>query len=270
MSLFVLGTDTEVGKTVVAALICQRYRHLPGLAYWKPVASGSAVPEQAEAGDTTGEGLAVGGLDAVDRLAVRALVGGIDLEDGAPPESDGVSMLAEGYSFPDPVSPHLAARRVGERVEVERLSAMLATHLANGRRLVIEGIGGVLVPFDDDGSLFADWAAESGLPAVVVTRTALGTINHTLLTLEALRSRGVPLAGVVMNGCPDDENRRAIARFGNVPIVAEVPPVESLDAASLARLADRFDPDASLEPLLMAEDRSSPAGRQPTVPRKSL
>ncbi len=262
MSLFVLGTDTEVGKTVIAALICQRYRHLPGLAYWKPVASGSAVTED----DAPVDAPPLDGadpLDAVDRLAVRALVESVDFADGVPATTDGVVMLPDGYSFPDPVSPHLAARRVGQRVDLRHLSTLLTGYREAGCQVVVEGIGGVLVPVDDDGSLFADWAAESQLPAVVVARTALGTINHTLLTLEALRSRGIPIAGVVMNGCPEDENRQAIERFGNVPIIAEVPRVESLDAAALACLAEDFDPEARLAPLFS----STAANATPEPPK---
>jgi dethiobiotin synthase len=239
MSLFVLGTDTEVGKTVVAALICQRYRMLPGIAYWKPVASGSEAAGGGEAGDGVP-------LASVDRLAVSALLA----ETAGERTTTGPAMLAERYSFTDPVSPHLAARRTDQRIEVARLVASLDAHHAAHKRLVIEGIGGALVPLNDDGDLFADWVAQSGLPAVVVARTAIGTINHTLLTLEALRQRQVVVAGVVMNGDPDAENRRAIERFGAVTVVAEVPRVEALDPASLARLADAFDPEDCLRSML--------------------
>jgi dethiobiotin synthetase len=121
-----------------------------------------------------------------------------------------------------------------------------------GRELVVEGAGGLLVPLDDAGTLLVDVVAAMGLPALVVARSSLGTINHTLLTLEALRARQVAIAGVVLVGPPNADNRDAIATFGRVAVLAEVPPLSRVDAAGVADAAADFDRDAKLAACLGA------------------
>lgn len=101
---------------------------------------------------------------------------------------------------------------------------------------MVEGAGGLLVPINADETM-ADLMAALGLPAVVVARSTLGTINHTLLTLEALRSRGLPLLGVVMSGPPSAPNREAIERHGGVRVLAEFPRLDEVTPAEVARLA---------------------------------
>ncbi len=123
------------------------------------------------------------------------------------------------------------------------------------RTLVIEAAGGVLVPLTDDGSMTIDVVAASALPAIVVARSTLGTINHTLLTLEALRGREIQIAGVVLNGPQNTENRRAIERFGSVDVIDEVPPLGaegswSASREDILRAAENFDPDGLLAPYL--------------------
>lgn len=208
MSLAVVGTGTEVGKTVVSALVMAKYGKRLGLTYWKPIATGSNEDRDVE--------------------TVRRLSGG--------------RVREETYSFPEPLSPHLAARLAGERIDPARV---LAAFEDDGR-LVVEGVGGVLVPLTDDGYLLADLLAEMRLPSLLVALSTLGTINHTLLTLEALRKRGQGIVGVVLNGPHNPENRLAIERFGKVGVVGEVPRLEPLTAEALAAEAARFDPDAIL------------------------
>lgn len=211
MSLIITGTDTGVGKTVASAVILARHgRRLP-LAYWKPVASG------------TGEGL--------DSDFVRRAAG------------DRCDVLPERYAFAAPVSPHLAARLAGQQIDPEAILAALVEHglAARARSLVIEGIGGLLVPLTEGGYLFADLAREMSLPCVVVARSTLGTINHTLLTLEALRRRSLELAGVVLVGPPNAENRAAIERFGAARVIGEIPPLGRLGPAAIQRAARSFD-----------------------------
>lgn len=217
MSLAVLGTGTEVGKTVVSALLAERYAELRP-AYWKPVASG------AREGRDTG---------TVRRLTDPA-----------------VEVLDETYLFDEPASPHLAARLEGRAIDTARLLDAYRRHAARRRPLVVEGIGGLLVPLDDLGTLAADFFVELGMPAVVVALSTLGTINHTLLTLEAMRSRGLRPAGVVLNGPPEPENRRAVERFGEIEVVGELPPLDPLDRPALARAALSFDVSERLRPYL--------------------
>ena len=131
-------------------------------AYWKPVQSGADAD-----------------ADWVRRVA------------GLPAER----VLPETYRLRAPLSPHEAARREGVQIEMSRFV------LPKRKRLIVEGAGGVMVPLDDR-HLMVDLMVDLGLPVLVVARSELGTINHTLLTLDQLRRRGCPLWGVVVNGSP--------------------------------------------------------------------
>ena len=192
MSLWVLGTDTGVGKTITSALILNRYGSQEKLAYWKPVSTGGDADR--------------------DRTTVAALL------------EPQIEVLPESYLLQMPVSPHLAARREGVEIEPGRILEDLERHRAAdpGRGILIEGAGGVLVPLTDRRDLLVDTVAATALPVVLVARSTLGTINHTLLTLEALRSREVEVVGVVLNGPLNAENRSAIENHGETTIISEV------------------------------------------------
>ena len=220
MSVFVAGTDTGVGKTLVAALLLARYRAEVELVYWKPVATGADVER--------------------DRTTVAELV-------------PGAGTAAEAYLFADAVSPHLAARREGERIELGRVAARWRELSAvfPGAGFLVEGAGGLLVPLDDAGALMTDLIALLRLPVVLVARSTLGTINHTLLSLEALAHRELAVAGVVLCGPPDAENRRAIERLGGVEVIAEVPRLDAVDAGAVAAAAAELDPAGALRPWLV-------------------
>jgi dethiobiotin synthetase len=97
---------------------------------------------------------------------------------------------------------------------------------------VVEGAGGLLVPLNDE-ALVIDLIARLQLPVLLVVRSGLGTINHTLLSLEALRSRQLPILGVVINGPRNPGNRAAIETYGRVPVLAELEPLESITPGSL-------------------------------------
>ena len=113
-------------------------------------------------------------------------------------------------------------------------------------RWIVEGAGGVLVPINDT-EMMADLIGLLGLPALVVTRSSLGTINHTLSTLEALRSRGLAVAGVVMVGDKNDDNRLAIEQYGRVGVVGEMPRFDRMTADTLAHwAATELDPKEQL------------------------
>jgi len=222
MSLAVVGTDTGVGKTVTCALILARYgRSLPRLAYWKPVATG--------------------GRRDRDAAFIRSRAGGR------------CAVLEEEYLFDPPVSPHLAARLAGDRIDRRRILASWRRHAAvPGRSIVVEGAGGLLVPLAE-GLLLADVIRDLRVPALLVARTALGTINHTLLSLEAMRARGIEVAGVVMDGPPSRENRAAIERFGRARVIAEVPPIgrgRRPSREAVLGAARRFDRAGALRPFL--------------------
>ncbi|MDI9405716.1 MAG: dethiobiotin synthase [Chitinophagaceae bacterium] len=165
--------------------------------YWKPVQSGLA--------------------DGGDRSTVAGLL-------KLPAER----LLPEVYRLSEPLSPHWAAERDGLTIEPERL------RLPPGDGpLVVETAGGVLVPLRRDW-LQIQQLQRWQLPVVLVARSGLGTLNHTLLTLEALRQRAITVLGLVLNGPPHADNPRTLAALGAVPVLAELPPLQPLDAAALA------------------------------------
>jgi len=167
-----------------------------GARYWKPVQAG-IDPE--------------GDKEAVARLA------------NLPADH----ILPEAYRLKTPASPHLAARLDGVEISLDKL----ALPPIDGP-LVVEGAGGVLVPVSET-LLMADIFAHWGLPVILCARTALGTINHSLLSIEALRSRGVPLAGIAFIGDAHVENERIIPALGNVPSLGRLPRLDPLNAQSL-------------------------------------
>jgi len=124
-------------------------------------------------------------------------------------------VINHGVRLPDPVSPHLAAERAGVRIELSKILSQAPTEGA----WIVEGAGGVLVPLNDREKMI-DLMALLVLPVVVVARGTLGTINHTLLTLAALRSRGLAVDRVVVVGPLNPDNNEAIHKFGNVPVSA--------------------------------------------------
>ena len=136
-------------------------------------------------------------------------------------------ILPEAYRLRTPASPHLAARIDGVEVHLDSL----ALPQVDGP-LVVEGAGGVLVPVSET-LLMADLFAYWQLPVILCARTALGTINHSLLSIEALRSRGVPLAGIAFIGDPHEENERIIPQLAKVPSLGRLPRLDPLNAASL-------------------------------------
>jgi dethiobiotin synthetase len=136
-------------------------------------------------------------------------------------------IVAERYRLRTPASPHLAAELDGVKIEVESLAPP-----ASERTLIIEGAGGLLVPLNRE-ALFIDVFARWRLPTVLCARTGLGTINHTLLSIEALRRREIPLLGVALIGEAHAENERIIASLGQVRILGRLPRLDPLSAATL-------------------------------------
>lgn len=138
-------------------------------------------------------------------------------------------VLPETYRLARPLSPHLSARLEGRRIQLDDL------HLPIGLdRLIVEGAGGLLVPLNEK-ELVIDLVAKLGLPVLLVARSTLGTINHTMLSVEALRARKIDILGVVMNGLPNPENRLAIEHYAKVPVLAELPPLPELTLQSFQK-----------------------------------
>jgi dethiobiotin synthetase len=137
-------------------------------------------------------------------------------------------MLPEIWRLKTPASPHLAAERDG--VGIDPRALILPTL---ERTVIVEGAGGLMVPLTRD-VLFIDVFASWGAPVVLCARTALGTLNHTLLSLEALRRRGIPILGVALIGEAHADNERTLAELGRAPILGRLPRLDPLTPQSLA------------------------------------
>jgi len=210
--VFVTGTDTGVGKSIVAAATCAALAAGgERVAAFKPVVTGLDEP--------------AGEWPPDHELLAHAAGGAQAAEDVAP------------YRFGPAVSPHFAAELAGATIEPARLLESARRH----EILVCEGVGGLMVPITT-GYLVRDLAVDLRLPVVIAARTGLGTINHTLLTIEAARGAGLDVAGVVMTPWPDEpepierSNRATVERLGGVP-VSGLPRTEP---GSLARAGDRL------------------------------
>lgn len=219
--LVVTGTDTGVGKTLVSTVLLTLLRERGfSPAALKPCETGCA-PDSPE-----------------DALAMREASGANDpLDDVCP------------YRFRAALAPAEAARLEGRRVELPSLFAAYERLSRDGRPVIVESAGGALVPLNEEAT-FGDLAARLGLPCVVVARDALGTLNHTALTVEALRRRGIPVRGVVLNALtPADDGTRAsnaewIARQCGVEILAQLsfhPDRAERLSAGLRAMGRKFD-----------------------------
>ncbi len=192
MKIFISGTDTNVGKTLISSWITLH----TGFAYFKPIQTG------------TKEGR--------DSNEVRNL--------------SHTKIYPEFYSYPEPLSPHLAAELQNDSINIEKI------FLPQEKHLVVEGAGGVLVPINKK-HLMIDLIKKLGIPVIVVSRTGLGSINHTLLTLEVFKLHDVEVLGVIMNGEPNSENNKAIEFYGHTPILAEFPKLEEVSCNTLKKVA---------------------------------
>jgi dethiobiotin synthetase len=194
--LFVTGTGTGVGKTVVAAAIA---RTLAGagsrVAVFKPAVTG--LEEEGES----------------DHALLRRACGSEQSDEEIAP-----------YRYGPPASPHLAAAMAGEEIDPARLRRVARIAAEGADAIVCEGVGGFLVPLSPT-YLLRDLAADLSHPLVIVAAPGLGTINHTLLTIEAARAAGVEIAAVVLNPWPEEpseierSNRETITALGDVPVL---------------------------------------------------
>lgn len=199
--LFVTGTDTGVGKTVFTALLVRWLRrHGVDAVPMKAVQSGATADDPA--GD-----------------AARLL------------RAAGVTVPEEWlvpYAFRAPLAPAVAADKVGVLVELERILVAYQALRRCHCHVLVEGAGGLMVPIAGD-LLIVDLMKRLDLPAIVVARSGLGTLNHTLLSLHLLQARGIPVVGVVLNDGPNGEpdpsvedNPRLIERLGGVPVLGRL------------------------------------------------
>ncbi|KYH12631.1 dethiobiotin synthase [Neorickettsia sp. 179522] len=225
MAVFVTGTDTNVGKTIISSWICL---HL-GWDYFKPIQTGGS--------SDNGFIFSITGVPTYDSI----------------------------FSFPEPIAPHVAAKINGRPIDISKIQ--LPKHRKNlgekihstptieheqskftgaatqvkdwekeNNNIVIEGAGGVLVPLQENGIKMVDLIQRLKVPVIIVSRATLGTINHTLLTLEALRAREIKVLGVVINStCEDflEYSSKAIAEYGSTKILATFPHLKEVTRDSI-------------------------------------
>ena len=207
--LFFTGTDTDVGKTFVVAAVARELRRR-GAAFriCKPVATG--------------------GVPAEDTRILAEAAGDPDLAAITP------------WAFPEPAAPPVAARLVGASLSLDEITAAVRRRSVAGGLLLVEAVGGLLCPLTERETV-ADLAAGLRLPLVVVARRSLGTLNHTLLTVEVARRRGLPVAGVVVSetapprGAAEETNVDELRKRLDVPLLAVVAH-GAADAAELRRV----------------------------------
>ena len=197
-SLFITGTDTGVGKSLVSAIL------VVGLQaeYWKPIQSG---------------------LDGItDTNWIRKKT-----------ELPKEFFHQETYRLKRSLSPHVSAQAEGVRIHLDafQLPRVKSHHL------VVEGAGGIMVPLNEQ-DLMIDLMKKLGLPIVLIARSTLGTINHTLLSLEQLRRNELNVIGVVMNGPRNAGNREAIEHYGKVSVLAEIEPLSDINPKTLRKQFD--------------------------------
>jgi dethiobiotin synthetase len=197
--IFITGTDTDIGKTVVSACLVRALN----ADYWKPIQSGL--------------------VDGRDRDFVSTLA---DLNENR--------IHPSVYELRAPLSPHEAARLENVSLEIDELILP-----ATDNTIVVEGAGGVLVPINSD-FLMIDLMAQLGLPVIVVARSGLGTINHTLLTLEALRTRNINILGIIINGPKNPANVEAIQAYGTTNILFELEPISPLNVEGVLAVAKQL------------------------------
>jgi dethiobiotin synthetase len=201
---FITGTDTGIGKTVVSALLCAALDAI----YWKPIQTGTRE-----------------GTDCATVIRLAGI-----------PRS---RTLPEAYRFAPPVSPHLAAHRARVRIEFRKINLPKMSPREN---LIAEGAGGALVPINET-QLTTHLMKHLKLPVLLVARTSLGTINHTLLSIAALRAARLDLRGVIMVGKPNRDNLSAIEHYGHIAVLGTLPFLAKLNRESLLRaFRKHFDP----------------------------
>ena len=192
MKIFITGTDTNVGKTLISSWIALH----TGFSYFKPIQTGLN--------------------EGSDSLEVHKL--------------SKAKTYLEVYAYKEPLSPHLAAKIENDMIDIEKIV------LPEVSNLIIEGAGGVLVPINDS-YLMIDLIKKLDAPVILIAPTTLGTINHTLLSLEALKSRNIMVLGVIMNGKQNPQNSNAIEFYGCTSVLAEFPKLESVSMNALKSIA---------------------------------
>ena len=191
-SYFLTGIGTDVGKTVVSAILCE----LLQATYWKPIQSGD--------------------LQNSDSKKIQEWL------------NNTIEIIPEAHLFSEALSPHVASKIDGVSIN----PAMLNLPKTTGN-LIVEGAGGWLVPINEDGITFADLAEQWNVPIILVSRHYLGSINHTLLSIESIRSRNVNIHGIIYVGEPLPDTCEIIEKISGVKTLFSVPLFDKVDTDTI-------------------------------------
>lgn len=201
--IFVTGTDTDVGKTIVTALLVDFYaKNGKNCIPFKPIQTGAIEKD--------------GGLVAPDSEIYQAATS-IEMKE------------TYGYALKKACSPHLAAEIENVTFDIETITEKAKRLENENDGIVIEGAGGLYVPINREGYHMIDFMQVFNFPVVLVARAGLGTINHTLLSIEAMKNRNLPIAGVIFNHLSEDDpviekdNIDMVQRLTGVPVIGSVP-----------------------------------------------
>jgi len=230
--IFIIGTDTAVGKTVVSAglmhlLLENNYK----AAYFKPVASGQLLLN--------------GSYQSTDASFVKTVSGFTEDQKNITP-----------FSFKNAVAPHFAARLEGRSIELAVIKDRLQ-YLKNRYEFILtEGAGGLAVPLNDEGFMQYDLIREMGFSCLLVCRTGLGTINHTLLTLSLAKSVGLAIKGIVINGNGETpvelDNIETIRKLSGIPAIFTIPVLTGVDTDKLqsGNIAEVFNKNIDIKKII--------------------
>lgn len=185
--IFVTGVGTEIGKTFCSAIICEALQ----ADYWKPVQAGE--------------------LEDLDSLWVRDFI-----------SNDKSEFHTERFLLSEPMSPHAAARIDGIKIAVDDFKVPETENT-----LIIEGAGGLMVPLNDDGDMIVDLIPKVADEAILVSMNYLGSINHTLLSVELLRQRNIPIKGILFNGDRNEETENIILSYTGLKCLGKIPMADS-------------------------------------------
>jgi dethiobiotin synthase len=193
--IFVIGTDTGVGKTAVCAGLLKMMHRQKSAAFWKPVQTGTIH------GDDTAE--------------VKALT-----------QLDSSCFIEPAFRFPEPLSPYMAAKKWGKTIALEPMVETVRKNIQEDRFLIVEGAGGLLVPYDSHW-MQIDLIKATGFPVLLVGKDKVGVINQALLTIEALKRAAIPLIGMILTSSTGTgANSKVIEEFGKISVLLELLPKE--------------------------------------------
>ena len=199
-SLFVTGIGTDVGKTVVSAILCEYF----GFDYWKPIQTGKNL--------------------GTDNESLKSLV-----------STAGFTTYPESYLLEQPLSPHAAAKFENETIKLNQIQFP-----ASSSKLIIEGAGGLLVPINYDNETICDLIIQLKCPVVLVVKEYLGNINHTLLSLEHLKQREIPVFGIVYVGDELPETSEIIEKMTGIKTLFRVPLFSLLNKDTIRKFAQEI------------------------------